>query len=199
MEFIIWNSSLDLSKEGVYSFCEKYAADFGKTPEELKALSLLDLAAIYMTAKRSADLRIAKHILDNEIGAPIIVFSDIADFMQRKRVFSLLDSENLKEIFSCKTGLSTKFYTDGKNLRCDDLTEDGMNYHIFRKVENPKALGAFLKTYNTDTSLPSNEEMDTFSSSLVPIIDRLYDRESTRYKEWERNRPKRSKTKELQR
>ena len=47
-EFIIWNSSLDLSPAGVAEFCETKAAAFGKTPEELKSMPLLDLATKYM-------------------------------------------------------------------------------------------------------------------------------------------------------
>lgn len=183
MEFVIWDSYLDLSKEGVHSFCQKYAANFNKTPAELESLPLLHLASIYMDAKRSSALRAAKETLNHELGAPIVVFSDVVELVQRKTECRLLDSENLKDIFNCRVGCTTKFFTDGSDLRCEDLTMDGMNYYVFRKVEDPRALGLYLQAVKPLSGLPSREEMDRFSSSLVSVVDRLYGRESSRFSE----------------
>jgi len=198
-QFIIWDSTLDLSKNGINKFCRQYAQSFGKTPDELKSLPLLELAAIYMTSVRSKTLFNTRQRLSYEVGAPIAIISETAGFLNRKNECSLLESENLRDILKLRSGLNTRFYTDGQDLRCDDLTENGMNYHIFRRIDDPKAFGVFARTYTSRSGFPSKEELDRFSSSLVPVIDRLYDRLSTRFYDPERRKTRKHTEKEIQR
>ncbi len=198
-EFIIWNSSLDLSPAGVAEFCETKAAAFGKTPEELKSMPLLDLAAKYMWSARSDALRVAKETLNFNVGVPLVVFSDVIDFMKRRTECTLLDSENLQEIFECRRGLSTKFFTDGLDLRCEDLTEDGMNHHLFRAVKDPRALGECARACSTEQRLPSREELDRCSTSLAPVIDRLYGRSGSQRLEQYIQKRSKPREKEYQR
>jgi len=191
MERVIWNSSLDLSPDGVDAFCNRYASDFGKTPDQLKAMSLMDLATTYMWTIRAQALRAAKELLDFDVGAPIVVFSHVAEFMTHRVTCSLLDRENLNEIFRCRQGLSTKFYTDGCDLRCDDLSDDGMTYHIFRAVTNPQALGECVRACQSRGELPTREEMDRCSRALAPDVQRLYAQKEPRRMAYATTRPSR--------
>ena len=177
MDFIIWDSHLDLSPKGVEDFCKTHAADFNKTPDELKALSLMDLAVKYMWSFRAAQLRSVKETLNHKTGTPIVVFSDVVDFLKRKTECTLLDGENLRDIFQCRHGSVTKFYTDGQDLRCDNITEDGTNYHIFRAVKDPKALGICAKICKEENRFPTKSELDQCTVSLAPLIDRLFGKE----------------------
>lgn len=173
MKRIIWTSSMDLSPEGVASFCKQAADRYGKSEEELRALSLMDLSTCYMWNERRRLLREATKQLSVSSKLPILVIADKADFMnQNHHECFVLSGEHISEIFSCREGLSTTFFSDGKDIRCEDITEEGTNFYLFRLITTLKGLGAF--TSQVEQGEPFTEsQLSALTESLAPQVHQL--------------------------
>lgn len=173
MKQIIWTSSLDLSPEGVDRFCRENAGKFGKTEEDLRALSLMDLATRYMWNERRHRLLDTKEKLSTPTQTPILVIADKADFGNHShRECSVLSGEHLSQILDCREGLSTTFYSDGKNIHGEDITENGTNFYLFREVTHLNGLGAF--TAAVERGEPFTEsQLDQYTRSLAPQVHHL--------------------------
>ena len=174
MKRIIWTSSLDLSKEGVARFCREAAGKYGKSEQDLLALPLLDLASRYMWNERRHKLQQVTSALSVSSDAPILVIADKADFgNQSHRECSILSGEHLSEILGCRTGLSTTFYSDGQDIRCEDITEEGTDFYLFRAVTNLRVLGAF--TSSVEKGEPFTEsQLSEHTRSHVPQIHDIF-------------------------
>ena len=173
MKRVIWTSSLDLSKEGVDRFCRDCASRYGKTAEELHALTLLDLASSYMLNERRRLRLEISAMLAVQSDLPILVIADKADFGNRShRECSVLAGDRLSEILECREGLSTTFYSDGHDIRCEDITEHGTNFYLFREVTNLKGLHSFISMVQRGDPF-TESQLDQYTRSVAPQVHQL--------------------------
>lgn len=173
MKLIIWTSSLDLSTGGVDKFCRENAGKYGKTEDELRAMSLLDLASRYMWNERRHRLLEAKETLSTPTQTPILVIADKVDFANHShRECSVLSGEHLSQILDCQEGLSTTFYSDGKDIRCEDITENGTNFYLFREVTKLNGLSTFTAMVERGEAF-TESQLDEYTRSLAPQVHQL--------------------------
>jgi len=173
MKRVIWTSSLDLSKEGVDRFCKECASRYGKTTQELHALSLLDLASRYMLNERRRLRLEMSGRLAVQSDYPILVIADKADFGNRShRECSVLAGDRLSEILEYREGLSTTFYSDGQDIRCEDITEQGTNFYLFREVTTLKGLHSFIAMVQRGDPF-TESQLDLYTRSIAPQVHEL--------------------------
>lgn len=173
MKLIIWTSSLDLSTGGVDKFCRENADKYGKTEQDLRALSLLDLASRYMWNERRHRFLEVKEKLSTPTQAPVLVIADKADFGNHShKECSILSGERLSQILDSREGLSTTFYSDGKDIRCEDITENGTNFYLFREVTHLNGLGAFTAAVERGEPF-TQSQLDQYTRSLAPQVHQL--------------------------
>lgn len=172
---IIWTSVFDLSKEGVREFCKSAASIYGKTENELLNLSLMNLAVPYMWNERSRKKQEVMKKLSVSSETPILVIGDVADFGGSSHIeCSVLSGESLAKIFSVPTGLCTTFFSDGKDVRCETITDDGMNHYLFRLVERLDGFGKFVA--DVESGAPFTEsELTRYTKSLLPSVEKILD------------------------
>lgn len=164
---------MDLSTVGVENFCRDAAPRYGKTEEELRGLSLMDLATCYMWNERRRLLREMTQALSVPTPAPILVIADKADFGNRShRECSILSGGQLSEILSCREGLSTTFFSDGQDIRCEDITENGTNFYLFREVTSLKGFHEFTSMVNRGEAF-TQSQLDQCTRSLMPQVHQL--------------------------
>jgi len=174
LEHIIWTSKLDLSKEHIASFCKDTAPRYGKREEELLTLPLLELASCYMWNERRRLYQEAVKTLSQPCEAPILVISDIAEALgDSHRSCFILSGETIADIFKVREGLVTTFYSDGNDIRCEDITENGANFYLFREVTNPRGLHDFAESIRKGEPF-TESELDQYSRSLVPKVHALF-------------------------
>lgn len=168
---VIWTSSLDLSPEGVSTFCRDHAARYGKTEAELKSLPLMDLAVKYMRTEQRRELRALKDRLNVYTTLPVLVILDKADFLNKSHMECLLLSgDKLSDILSCpKDGLSITFYTDGRDFRCESLTSDGADHYLFREVTDLHNFSALIQRIERGEAF-TESELSANTRSLLPQL-----------------------------
>ncbi len=174
-EYIIWSSSPDTSEAGIAHFCELNAGRYGKTAEEMKAMSLARLIPLMWNDIQSWRLT-AHGALNIPTDSPILVIADrVGDTPFAKPEIScfVFSGEHLNEIFSVRTGLSTTFYSDGSNIRCTDISETGADHYLFREITQLNGLHAFAQRVSAGEAF-TESELDEFSRSLAPTIHQIY-------------------------
>lgn len=173
MKRILWTSSMDLSPDAVAAFCREHAGRYGKTESELRALPLLELASCYMWNERNRTFRALREKLSVPVRTPILVIADKADFMHHShKECSVLSGERLSEILHRQDGVPITFYSDGKDIRAEELTEDGTNFYLYRAVTTLKGLGAFIS--QVEQGEPFTEsQLSALTDSLAPQVHQL--------------------------
>lgn len=164
---------MDLSTGGVDKFCKDAAGRYGKTEEELRGLPLMELACRYMWNDRRRRFYETAKTLSVPCKAPILVISNKADpFNHSHMECSVLPGAFLSEILDCREGLSITFFSDGKDVRCEDITEDGTNFYLFREVKSLRGLSEFAASIEKGEPF-TESELERYTSSLAPKIHTL--------------------------
>jgi len=173
LEHIIWTSKLNLSKEHIVSFCKSAATRYGKSEEDLLCLPILELASCYMWNERRRLYQEAVKKLSYPCEAPILVIADIADVLGKPHHSCfILPGESIAEIFKVREGLVTTFYSDEKDIRCEDIGENGANFYLFREVTNPRGLHEFAESVLKGEPF-TESELNQYSRSLAPKVHAL--------------------------
>ena len=144
---VIWTSSLDLSPAGIEAFCSEAAARYGKSEQDLKAMSPMDIAITYMWAERRRKKQLIMEQLSEPTALPILVILQRDEHIgTHHTVCSVLSGERLSQIFSCpQDGLSVTFYADSKDVRCISLTDNGAEHYLFREITNMDGFSSLIQ------------------------------------------------------
>ena len=171
---VIWTSSLDLSPEGVSTFCRDHAARYGKTEAEMKSMPLMELAIRYMRTEQSRNLRALKDQLNVYTTLPILIILDKADFLNKSHMeCQLLSGEKFSDILSCaKDGLSVTFYTDGSDIRCESRTSFGADHYLFREVTDLHNFSGLIQRIERGEAF-TESELSANTRSLLPQLSAL--------------------------
>lgn len=173
MKYIIWTSSMDLSASGVETFCRETAGRVGKTEAELRSLPLMELASCYMWNERRRQFHEASKRLNVPVNTPILVLADKADFLNKShKECYVLSGERLSEILHKEDGVPITFYSDGKDIHCEELVADGSNHYLYRAVTNLKGLHAFVSMVERG-DIFTESQLSEFSESLAPRVHQL--------------------------
>ncbi len=175
IEYIIWSSSPDTSEAGINRFCELNAGRYERSPEETKALPLSKLLPLMWNDIQSWRLT-AHEALKVPTPTPILVIADRAGntpLSKPERSCFVFSGESLNQIFEVRQGLSTTFFSDGANIRCTDITENGADHYLFRELTNTNGLQSFVQRVS-DGAFFTESELDQFSCSLAPIVHKIY-------------------------
>lgn len=174
-KYILWSSSIDTSEAGIKRFCRLNAGRYGKTVEEMMALPLSMLLP-RMWDEAQAWRMTAYGALNVSTDMPILVISDIAGdglLSKPETSCSVLSGTKLSQILDVRSGISTTFYSDGSNIWCRDLTENGPNYHLFRELTTLEGITDFSNRVTQGEAF-TEAELDEFSKSLAPRIHAIY-------------------------
>lgn len=173
MKQIIWTSSMDLSEKGVSSFCREAAGRYGKTEAELRALPRMELASCYMWNERRRLFREVHDALHVPVNTPILVIASLADFMhQGHKECSVLSGERLSEILSFEPGVPKTYFSDGRDIWAEELTDTGCNIYLYRAVTTLRGLGGFLAQVEAG-ELFTESQLSAVTQSLAPRVHDL--------------------------
>ena len=174
-EFIIWSSSPDTSQAGIAKFCKLNAGRYNKTPEEMAQLSLAKLISFMWNDIQSWRLT-AYAALDVPAAMPILVIADRTGeepLSKPEMSCFVMNGASLNQIFDVREGISTTFYSDGNNIRCRDIGENGADHYLFREITTLKGLKDFASRVEKG-EIFTESELDQFSQSLAPRIHKIY-------------------------
>ena len=175
VKYILWSSSPDTSEDGIKNFCRLNAGRYGKSVTEMMALPLSMLIPRMWDEVQAWRLT-AYGALNISTELPLLVISDRAGdglFSKPEMTCSVLTGEKLSQIFDVRTGISTIFYSDGQEIRCRDLTENGADYYLFRELTNLHGISDFAKRVFHGEAF-TEAELNQFSRSLAPKIHAIY-------------------------
>jgi len=175
VKHILWSSSVDTSENGIKRFCRLNAGRYGKTVDEMMALPLSMLLPRMWDEVQAWRLA-AYGALNVSTDMPILVISDQAGeapLSKPSMSCSVLNGANLSQILDLRRGVSTMFYSDGKNIWCRDLTENGADYHLFRELTSLGGVAEFVGRVSKGEVF-TEDELNQFSKSLAPKIHAIY-------------------------
>ena len=173
--YVIWSNSPDTSKAGIQRFCQNNAGRYGKSQEEMLAMPLSRLIPLLWDEAQSWRIT-AYAALNVPCEMPILVIADRAGeepFSQPEMSCSVLSGEKLSEILDVRSGISTTFYSDGKDIRCRDITEHGADYYLFRELTSFRGLNEFTQKASQREAF-TESDLAMFSKSLAPKIHQIY-------------------------
>lgn len=173
--YILWSSSPDTSDAGIQKFCRLNAGRYGKSYDEMMALPLSMLIPRMWDEIQSWRLT-TYAALNTPSELPIFVIADRAGeapFSNPEMSCSVLTGETLSQILDVRTGISTMFYSDGQEIRCKDLTENGADHYLFRELTTLKGVADFA-TRISKGEIFSVDDVNQFSRSLAPKVHRIY-------------------------
>lgn len=173
--YILWSSSPDTSEAGIQKFCRLNAGRYGKSYEEMIALPLSMLIPRMWDEIQSWRLTTYRALsVPSEM--PILVIADRAGeepLSSPEMSCFVLTGETLSQILDVRTGISTMFYSDGQEIRCRDLTENGADYYLFRELTSLQGIADFAKRISMGEMF-SEADANEFSKSLAPKIHQIY-------------------------
>lgn len=173
MKQIIWTSSMDLSPEGVEKFCREAAGRYGKTESELRALSLMELSSCYMWNERRRAFRDVHSALSVPVHTPILVIAAKADFLGGShKECSVLSGERLSEILNFEPGVPRTYFSDGKDIWAEELSDTGANIYLYRAVTTLRGLGAFISHVEAGDFF-TESQLSAVTRSLAPQVHGL--------------------------
>lgn len=174
-EYTIWSNSPDTSEEGIAEFCKFSAGRYNKTPDEMSRLPLSQIIGLMWDDIQSWRLA-AYAALDLPTAMPIFVVADRAgeELLSKPEISCfILSGNNLNQILDIRSGISTTFYSDGSNIRCRDIGENGADYYLFREMTNLNGMRDFVERVERGEAF-TESELDEFSRSLSPTIHQIY-------------------------
>jgi len=107
---------------------------------------------------------------------PILVICDLGLWNGRRTGYRILSDCSLNQIFSVACGDQVTFYSDGYNIRCEDIHHDGTNNYIFKELTGDENRCAplldaiyYQKNLKTIKTLARR-----YSRSVLPYVAEIY-------------------------
>lgn len=163
---------MDLSEQGVRLFCQANAARYGMSAEDMLRKPLMDIASCYMWNERRRMFYSVKDALSGPSQGPILVVADKADFLNKSHCECyILPGEHLSEILECRSELTTTFYSDGKDIRSESLTEYGADHYLYRVVTNLHGFHDFIAALEKGEAF-TESELNIHTVSLLTSVSK---------------------------
>ena len=84
----------------------------------------------------------------------------------------MLSGEKLSDLLHKEDGVPITFYSDGNDIRCEEITENGVNHYLYRAVTQLKGLHSFVSMVERG-EIFTESQLSEFSESLAPRVHQL--------------------------
>lgn len=163
---IIWESNPTLDKEDIDRI-KKQMQEFGKeNPTDIDAENYI------MEDNEEAFIDVSD-VLDVSVSGKIVVIADIKNWKGTYQSY-LVMSDNLKDVLVRHVHGDSEIcvYTDGKEIRADEVYHDGVNHYLFRMFKSHQKEEKFLDEISSGHKI-SSKKLDQYTESLHQRVTEL--------------------------
>ena len=164
---IIWESNPTLTQEDIDRI-KKQMQEFGKeNPTDIDAENYI------MEDNEEAFIDVSD-VLDVSVSGKIVVIADIKNWKGTYQSY-LVMSDNLKDVLVRHVHGDSEIcvYTDGKEIRADEVYHDGVNHYLFRMFKSHQKEEKFLDEIPYGYEIDS-KELNRYTASLHPRVAELF-------------------------
>ena len=153
---IIWTSDIDI---------EDWEEDIKEwyPDEELTDDEIWDIAQ----ETNSGYLDDERANLDKNIGKSIVIIANLGLWNGRRSAWKLLNSTNLKDIFSFCEDRPTWYVEDGE-IKCDDIHHDGTNHYTYRAIKDG------ISDWEFEEMMCEGKNVDELTEKLGHYVAEVY-------------------------
>lgn len=165
---MIWSNDIDTSDEAIQKIIMEY--------KELGIILNRDDALVALYDRNSLWHDEEWSNLDIATQNPILIIADLGLWSGRRLGYAVLDTQNVRAIFSSTIGDTQTFYGDAYNIHCEDVHHDGTNYYLYRELIGPTEVCTPLldAIYQGKDHKKIKNKLRRYSRSLLPYVADIY-------------------------
>ena len=158
---IIWTSEIDVDawREDIKEWY----------PSEYEDEELTDEYVYEMATRENNDTLsdVIEYEFNKDIGKPIVIIANLGLWNGRRRAWKLLNSTNLKDIFSFCEDRPTWYVEDGE-IKCDDIHHDGTNHYTYRAIKDD------ISDWEFEEMMYEGKNVDELTEKLGHYVAEIY-------------------------
>ena len=110
--------------------------------------------------------------LNKIVDGRILVIGDIGLWNGRVSGYSIIDSQNIKDILSSRADY-VEWYSDGYNIKSTQYHHDGVNYLEYRIIREDRNIDNLLDDIVANMTI-SRKKLNYYTKSLHPAVAKVY-------------------------
>jgi len=162
---IIWTNEVDTSDEAITEFRNSLENGADYTDNTIIEM-MYDDNQIWLEDEQAN--------LDITTSRKILCIGDLGLWWGRRPGYRILNTQNVKSIFSVTCGDYVEFYADSYNVHCSDAHHDGTNYYMFRELRCNEDQCQPLLDAICSGKIISSALLNRYTRSILPYVADVY-------------------------